>query len=909
MRFYKIVLYVLVSFFHHISFPFVSTTLDGAPTATVYDKRSGKWIIGIDSSAADSDLICCINPIDGSNTLSMTSLKKSIGTEAVTHLALSYAANSSDTWVLYTLDESPNPIRCFSLNDNLEEIQASLFDTANASGEIISLTASSDHVFGAVKDIATNNFGLGNSGIAKAMIDHENQTLTTTNNTTLPINKDCEYIKGSAPTGKEPELRGDVTLHWCEGLERLYIGFNGKAQQDDANSGEIRALVITDANLSTPQPVFGANHTEPFKNCSSNGTCNIVGASETEREIEWNIHHIDTLKTVNNNYYLIVHGGRYEVIIEDDIADVDVMHENKIFALPLVSSGDNKGSLAKVTNRTTGAVDFTHIADNNTQLYVATDEPALVGRAGLPFDPIQGSINQMSVVGDTVFCTVTMTEEGGEHYGGIYYSQAIYNEDCSIRTWTFWTKAVPNEVSGTARDEGESRFFAIDPVHGKILIIPTNDSTTVNATQWTYSQDTNTIEGSANILLQGPCYSHLHLHRHVKNYGNSQSSRFVFLGGHNKVVAIKTSYRGDTAYERFENSPTLDWTTPQRKTTQISQGLENVGAITAIGWANQGQNNDFNHNYLFAGTNQGLYTYVSVEGQTGINRMSAMDTEPFNGTYSWKKINALKNDPVHRIISNQRNNIPVTLVITHGITHKLWRLQPYQQNTLSDLNATAELMWEGQPISANSQTEPTFFYDIFTISSGDYGEFMYIVTNLGIYKISNETDNIEDITFSLFRNIDLNPPVYTSVYTPKHGLFEVQNMYYCASLYPDQSFLPTNSILGQINFSNTLGNSERVVSGIRISEDNSIISYAPYTHSFYTNGAFRFLTTRNLSSDTNGYTLATIPYNNGNTYYNVNSLYTINDTPMKGIKTVYWIDEVDLGYHMIGTDLGVICLR
>jgi hypothetical protein len=300
-------------------------------------------------------------------------------------------------------------------------------DGAVTSGIVGLGNMSNVYAIAAAKPNAGGSFGGAGSGLGVIYLDSKT---TTTDNTkvttrvftqigTLPLDISSSILKIQNDAAS---FSNTVCMHWDESLALLYIGLQVTAG-GSAGDG-CRAVAV----LSEPAPqqyllrsIAGA---EVFTAGQQN---EIIGAINPSAQIS--IQRIKTMHTSTNFSYLIVQGGNGSASTTTQ----------KVYALPLVSDTSNqanKGVIAdknEVPNLIKGG--FVSPATSPAEMTIASDIAAQVGGGSVP----AGAVSDMFVRGDTVF--VTVFDAAVNQLPGLFYSQAIFNTNGTIRAWTSWKRA------------------------------------------------------------------------------------------------------------------------------------------------------------------------------------------------------------------------------------------------------------------------------------------------------------------------------------------------------------------------------------------------------------------------------------------------------------------------------------
>lgn len=866
-------------------------------------KKTGIVVAGARNASDNGPIVWRVGPTIGDDIEAMTAVATSAnnGNTVVAHtLALSENQKWVDNFIanpgtdplsqiraLYVSSADFTQLNCINLDGSLPTTIIPQDHAGDVNNGIVAATASSTHVFMALKQNGSNFFDAGsvNACIRFATINPFDNTLSSDGTNHIVIQVNSDYINGQSGDNVLP-VSNVATLAWSSNLSRLYIGLQGAAQDGGGANTAFLALVIMDTSaIPNITPLLNHSTQSEFLDGLTTATSNIVGITPgaTAFPTSLAIVKLDVMYTTTQHNYVIVNGG----------IGTAITASNKIFAIPLVDSdGDYPGSLAHVTNLDTGTTNFKKNATVKTALLREDKMPAIVGAGPLPVTAVDGVVTQMTVVGDTVYCS-TNAAAGNDDQAGLYYSQALFNIDGSINRWTNWAKAVPNQVSGEDATEGACFGFAVDALTGKIWTIPNFDKAQLRVTRWERdsANESTTFCGPVNLILNGPCYSQLNLHKQTYNYGVTNCNTYALFGGDSKVVVVRTGKSAVAGYSAIE-VPTSDWTDATVTATDISRGLEGVGPITALAWTNRDDVNTWN--YFFAGTNQGLYVFAREDGvgiQIGHDFPGDVDAPPFSN-YRWQKFDAFGNDPVAKIISGAI----YTNVITQGKNHTHTTL-PFG-DTLDNLN-TAFLPNQGLtlPLVGSQTAEPTYMYDTCVINTADADNVIGVITTDKAIFPNNVVGR-----GNLFH--------IGATYTPQRTLLN-RSFYYANRMMrlDENGKFALRSGLGMATFSEDSKTFTHFLKGDGIGSDTSVLPLAYPIKQFYTDGARRFYIESIPGNGNGSCTLHTVPYYNGINNYDVTKVQDIDDKAIAASKTFYWINEMGAGYLLAGTDNGVIALR
>ncbi|MFS8506541.1 MAG: hypothetical protein LVQ75_00155 [Candidatus Babeliales bacterium] len=925
----KLLASLLLFFASSIDAKKTTTALSQDVSVSAFDTANGIWYLGTAVANGDSSLVKTNAVFDGSTTPTLTALAGHADLTASIidkKLALSYLPSTS-TAVL-ALHDGTDLVNSLKVGLLLPESATSPVPTftplairdqndnaITAAAELLNFALSPTGLVVAVKNVG------GNWGEAGAGIRFYTYT------TGLAITeRNCPEFSGAeawiAGGNETPVVTQAVTpsVIYHPGVDRFYVGIGGTSTGAGGNDS-ITTLSCWYDNANTLTNVPITTDIDGFDTGLAAATSSIVGAKETtDADRVFTILNLAPMTTSTGKHYIIVNGG---------LGAANAVCA-KVFALPLCDTGTATqiGALAKVGDTTNGAVNFSIPSNSATgaDLYNENSVPAIVGGAALP-TLVTTAINQITVVGDTVYCAFAGASTAGAVgtgiNPGIVYSQAIFDHTGTIVAWTDWAKAAPNTLTGIDATEGACYQFAVDAARGRIWTVGNVAGATgrrlVNVNQWTRPTALTTPGGQVNSKLTGGCYSMLLLGQHVRNLGNVITNRFTLFGGDNQVVAIKSSINTANTFTGADLA-TPNWTATTVAAVNLTNGLENVGPVTALGWT--GQNATNNDNYLLAGTNKGLYAFASnVADGAGFDSDAANVFADLDHaasiwqTYKWHALSAIT-EPVTKIVTVQHatNESSVTFVLTHGVTDKIWRVGDDSENdVISELNATiAAIATTG--LAGDDFANISRIYDIELVSQNGLTGTLYELvasTNLGLFKttvapITNVTTaataNWTQITDTTHKGSLLRTPLRCR---QKQTLWTID-------AFHDGSTggQVVNTKLNQLGF-----NANSTQQGYTPSANNFNANSMTYFNTlnrvtaFSSVGALRFMSNRVVPHSNTDYSLLGIlPYQVAQNQTNLTAMIPIPDAVClsTNTKAIYWVGEVGAGYIMAGTDDGVI---
>ncbi len=389
----------------------------------------------------------------------------------------------SDPTRLYLIADVHNAGRLY-ITEPLNDAQ----DPAQVTSEIIAIEGSKDFAFAAVKPNGGGQFGDAGSGIAAVILGTQTRT-SGEQEGVFPV-----FLQLDAPTGLAGRPDGvraaalDVTssqlaigsplasigqvvdMAWSPQLRRLFIALRvegGPGLVDGARALAVGRIVINEQDHKF--------FIEQFAPASlfDGAADQIVG--ETGSGASVSLHFVRSMFTSTAFSYLVV------------VGDVGLPADTKrrVYALPLTASENAslQGTLADkdAQPQTLYASDgafveryITKPATTPAEATRSTEPAAQVGAGELPF----GDIADVCVYGDTVFVSVEDPAAGmgsdPDQIPGIFYSQAIFNPNGTIKAWTQWQRAVATSArtinSGFDALGGGISFIERTSVHGGDIV-------------------------------------------------------------------------------------------------------------------------------------------------------------------------------------------------------------------------------------------------------------------------------------------------------------------------------------------------------------------------------------------------------------------------------------------------------
>ena len=302
-----------------------------------------------------------------------------------------------------------------------------------------------NYVFAAVRGNA-GNFGAAGSGIAvvfsgkevekdvfKQIDSKELAPLVPPVVRATPLDLDSDAIDGGAGGRSLNSMREVVDFHWAPHLERLYVALDVTTP---LLGGCGRAVAVGRfTNNGTKLEIYSITDINVFDNQDR-----IIGTTAANTQI--NIKKVRTMQTSTRLDYLIC-------VRNDGAAD-------RVYALPLINKmATHPNTWDTTSHGSLAAAD----SDCDIQWHASgtamigrgfSDEVAAAGqllrednvtaRVGADSD-LPGRVEDISVIGDSVYVAVGARLGGQNIEPGIFYSQAIFDNDGKVVCWTRWKRA------------------------------------------------------------------------------------------------------------------------------------------------------------------------------------------------------------------------------------------------------------------------------------------------------------------------------------------------------------------------------------------------------------------------------------------------------------------------------------
>jgi len=323
------------------------------------------------------------------------------------------------------------------------------------------------------------------------------------------------------------------------------------------------------------------------------------------------IHFLSTLLPSVGTQYLVVVGG---------VGSVNEQPIN-VYALPLTSDGSLASINAAPQTNSLTQRQFVVPAVNQGDLYTSASIPAIVGGGSAP-----GTITSLYTAGDSVIITVTGSTDQAP---GVFYSQAIFDNNSVISGWTTWQRAVNTQgVPETAvYDRGSSLFWYSTALTTSVQSVVStswekNGTQLAQLLQSTLPQAQGGIQGVIDLPATSLLFSQA---------PGSRSSATIFTGLNTVILAETSQDIGSTltpitAYpDTFASTDgTLNsFGAPAEYISMTGGVLNDLQAIIAATVVSCGGNS-----WIVVGGNGGLAILALPDG-TGISSESI--TQNFTG--------------------------------------------------------------------------------------------------------------------------------------------------------------------------------------------------------------------------------------------------------------------------------------
>ncbi|MBX9831231.1 hypothetical protein K2X40_04710 [Candidatus Babeliales bacterium] len=330
-------------------------------------------------------------------------------------------------------------------------------------------------------------------------------------------------------------------LHWDQQLQRLYVAVDKSKRNATNKDGGIVGILVggfDDTNKAFVKPLVPNPRSGMFTDDQQ-----IVGFHRSDVQADdyaVSVPRVRTMHTSTGKDYVIINGG---VALDGDTDNLKTL----VHALPVLpATHDYAGQLARVN----GADAYTRAGLNMAETAVEAlqinsgDDAATVGQEPTAIGGVDTdvAINEMTVVGDSVFVAVAGTDRSIGEERGIFQSTALFDNDGNIRNWTEWQR-----VAGTT----DAVFgFDINSTNGNFQYLtsadgdPANDKTTIKGTAWGTSAQVTDAKSRklTDVLEKGfpdGVYQVFNFDERTPGFVDGEFSMMVAVGA-DRVALIET---------------------------------------------------------------------------------------------------------------------------------------------------------------------------------------------------------------------------------------------------------------------------------------------------------------------------------------------------------------------------------
>lgn len=605
----------------------VTTTFSRPINTYTYDRMHGIFWVGLSSGAGEYSISSFKRTLDSSETACFTphTANTPLNNQSISSLNVTYNCCTGTPQIVGALAGSDN---VFLLTEQNQVTQSDTLLTYTGISGLSGIDATSLNGFASngsfmFVPVADGTFGDQGSGIAVVAINPItnalNQTAAVPGDTGIKAQELDNFSPfigiNNSSTGFPSILNDKAVLTFDQQLGRLYSGVSLTSNPAQIVGQGMRSIVVGQPTVDGTLPLFDFAPASAFNSNPNNivgVTLNSIGQEEYLTVDNLAVMHADSGPS-----YLLLNGGNGQAT-------------NQLFALPLVDLGDPlnpmQGVLADKAVFNTTTRRYETPATNNASLTTSFDTFAQIGAGPLPIDATQ-TISNMMVIDDAVYVSIATTPDNANE-AGLFYSQALFDAEGKIQSWTPWSKrAWPVCGFPDSTSTEQVTFFAVDAVTGKVIAVD-NTKQTVRMTQWTTDTTpcanpcvTNySLAAVLNRSLYDGSYSVLDLDQSTTGIGVSIPYRYALFGGIDKVdiALISTSDAASTPFDinpintqPYPQTVTLNFCSPDvfQETTLPYKS----GCVTSLEYSrrttSQGETN-----YFFAGTQKGLFVFAQPNG-------------------------------------------------------------------------------------------------------------------------------------------------------------------------------------------------------------------------------------------------------------------------------------------------------
>lgn len=739
--------------------------------STTYDRATGTFYAGLAAGAGEYAVSSFQRTVGASQIprfkprATDTVSDPNINNFSINFLAMATNAGDTCSRVAGYTDDQPSQVFIFDITNKVRFSQT-LLDynaTLNENGaditEVIGLEANRCFIFaGIIGDFV----GASNSGIAVVAINQETLCLEQTAAVPGDMGIKAQQFNNDSPqlmigdatiTMNDPET---IKLLWDGQLERLYAGISLTAIVNMAPAGAI-SVAMGIVGCCPEKGTLTLSKMADDAAFAPTGTEYIIGATSDGDDVVLSLKHLEIMHASTGPSYLIVHGGNGTAT-------------NQIFALPLVDRCDpddeQQGRLADINSYDVTRHRFVNPATAAGQLATSSDMFAQVGNGPMPIAEDQ-TISDIQVVGDAVYVSFKIPQSDSNETG-ILYSQAQFDNEGKIKSWTPWTKRVwPICGFPDSPSNSQVSFFAVDAVTGKVIAVDGSPMKTVRITAWDEGENCDpccqscSLAAVINRSLCDGSYSVLDLDQSTSGIGPEIPYRYALFGGTNKVdFALTSSSRAPSA--PFDISPTTTIPYPQRVTIDyccseffLQTELPNAGCVTTLEYSRRASDMmSTGSNYFFAGTANGLYVFANSDGSSfQVTDFGLLSDSTFTDGV-WHRIGNIGDANLGESIVDIKTSGNTLYVMTFQTTEDMpFDSRIFRINFTDDINTmfvpgNIDLIAQSTTESMSAALQSTLLFtkmEIMQTSADGTQEQLVLTTNNGVFQ-SKRTGGVQDAT-------------------------------------------------------------------------------------------------------------------------------------------------------------------
>jgi hypothetical protein len=460
-----------------------------------------------------------------------------------------------------------------------------------------------------------------------------------------------------------------VEMFYDSVLDRVYIGFSGLHRDDRTKEGgvcgvlvgKIQEVTVTDPSTGQTskqnrfllsQCVKGLKKDLLYDTSNNKNSGKFITSfyfdSTSNGDPQLYCKSLRVLHTSTGKDYLIVNS---EIMgcsgISGGIATST--EANGIYALPLLSTGDDKGTISAVN--TSGLATFTGAPTAITQMPSINHESVCIGgQISVNENPfIVSDIKSIFTFGDTVYAC----SAGGDYsYSGIFKSTALFNSSGVIYSWTPWQRVMgsTDRVVNAGIDPRTGNFyFLAQDSDSKACIL--------GASHWgkgdgVISTRLSTVLNNIFTASKGGVNKILNFDEYTTGFKCGMFSMMVVLGSDTVAIAQTGKY---DKYNGFV--PVTEF----REGTEVIK-FSNDTVIKSIGSLSSAA---FRPGYLFVGGEKGAayvkLTDVSEDLVTELGSVSYFSSKTFVKLTGISSVECMASDGTYVYVASKSDIYKVSI--------------------------------------------------------------------------------------------------------------------------------------------------------------------------------------------------------------------------------------------------------